>query len=495
MSDTEFDAEYDLVVIGGGAAGKSAALAGAQEGLGVAILEKLDQTGGTSVYAEGTAAFDSSEQRARKVPDKEGAHFPTKEEGFRRYVDYSHHRANPDVVHAFIDNASETIEMYKSLGVAYTDVTIYAYDQPNELYTFHRPEGLGAHCQEVLLKAVENAGVDIFTDTAAEHLIMEDGHVAGVEATDADGHTVRIGAKAVVLASGGFGNNKDMVQQYSWFPRTAQSMYQCVPTANTGAGLTMALEVGADTESLGALMIICCARGKTLNSHISGAGSQPVLWVNKTGRRFASEEVAPSFADAGNTMAEQPDSTVYAIIDQDTVEHLIAAGSDIGLGDFIPFHEKLTMLQMELDQAVEDGIAWKGATPEELATAIGLDPQTLSHTIAEYNAACDSGSDPEFYKRPDFLRPVRTAPLYAINMAPSVLVSCGGIRINGNMQVTDADYEPIPGLYAAGMEASGLYGDTYNLDVPGTANSFAHTSGRLAGRHAASVIKGALVGA
>ena len=97
----------------------------------------------------------------------------------------------------------------------------------------------------------------------------------------------------------------------------------------------MALEVGADTESLGALMIIPCARTKTFTSHVSGAGSQPGLWVNKTGRRFASEEVAMSFADAGNTIAKQPDAVVYAIIDSDTVKHLIEDGSEIGLGDFI----------------------------------------------------------------------------------------------------------------------------------------------------------------
>ncbi len=484
-----FDAEYDVVVIGSGGSGKSAALTAAQGGLNVALLEKMPQTGGTSIYAEGTAAFESSEQKARGVPDKEGKKFPTKEEGYRRYVDYSHHRANPDVIHALVDNSAETIDIYKSLGINYSEVTIYAYDQPNELYTFHRPEGLGAHCQEVLLQAVEDAGVDIFTSTRAQHLILSDGAVRGVVATDSSDKTIRLGARAVVLASGGFGNNPDLVEKYSWFSRTAHDMYQCVPTQNTGDGLAMALEAGADTESLGALMIACCARGKTLTSHSSGAGSQPVLWVNKTGKRFASEEVALSFADAGNVMAEQPEGAVYAIIDVDTVTHLIENGSDIGLGDFIPYHEKLVRLQTELDQDVADGIAWTGGTPEELAEAIGLDPQVLRQTIDEYNDACDQGEDPVFFKPSRFLRPVRKAPLYAINMAPSVLVSCGGIRVNGDMQVTDRDYTPIPGLYAVGMEASGLYGDTYNLDVPGTANSFAHASGRVAARHILDSVK------
>lgn len=493
MSDTALpiDAEYDVVVIGSGASGKSAALAAAEGGLNVAILEKLPQTGGASVFAEGTAAFESSEQKARGVPDHAGKHFPSKEEGFRRYTDYSHHRANPDVVRMQVENTAETIDMYKALGITYTDVTIYAYDQPHELYTFHRPEGLGARCQEVLLKAVENAGVDIFTSTPAQRLVIEDGRITGVIAEDSDGNTLRIAAKAVVLASGGYGNNPDLVAEHSWFPRTAHAMYQCVPTSNTGAGLGMALQAGADTESLGAVMIIACARDKTLTSHSSGAGSQPVLWVNKTARRFASEEVAMSFADTGNTMAKQPDATVYAIIDQATVDHLMTEGSDIGLGDFIPYGAKLDLLQAELDEDVAIGRAWKADSIPALAEAVGLDPEVLTETVDEYNIACDKGEDTRFYKPARFLRPVSAGPFYAINMAASVLVSCGGIRVNGNLQVVNKAYEPIPGLYAVGMEASGLYGDTYNLDVPGTANGFAHASGRVAGRHAVSVLAGA----
>ena len=491
VSDQSMDAEYDLVVVGGGASGKSAALTAARAGLRVALLEKQAETGGTSVYAEGTAAFESSEQSARGVPDHEGKHFPSKEEGFRRYVDYSHHRANPDVVRMQVENTAETIDIYKSLGVTYTEVTIYAYDQPNELYTFHRPEGLGAHCQEVLLKAIQDADVDIFTSTRANRLLMQDGTVVGVVAEDADANVLTIGAKAVILASGGFGNNPELVKKHSWFPHTAEHMFQAVPTNNTGDGLTMAVEAGADTASLGAVMIIPCGRGKTLTSHVSGAGSQPILWVNKTGRRFASEEVAMSFADAGNTIAKQPDAVVYAILDTETIGHLAENGSDIGLGDFIEYHMKLTRLQTELDQDTADGVAWKGETIEELAVAIGLDAGVLEATVNEYNEACDKGEDSLFYKPAPFLRPVRTGPFYAINMAPSVLVSCGGIRVNGNLQVTDADYAPIPGLYAVGMEASGLYGDTYNLDVPGTANGFAHASGRVAARHVISTLNAA----
>jgi fumarate reductase flavoprotein subunit len=382
-----------------------------------------------------------------------------------------------------VNNTAESIDIFKSLGIVYTDVDIYAYDQPNELYTFHRPDGLGARCQELLLRACINAGVDIFTSTPARQIIMKNGAVAGVLATDADGNDMLISCKAVILASGGYGNNPDLVKQHSWLARCAEFMYRCVPTENTGDGLTMALAAGADTESLGAIMIVPCARGKMLGSHVGGAGAQPVLWVNKLARRFAGEEVALSFANAGYNFAKQPDGRVFAILDAEMVRYYIEEGSDIGQGDFIPYHMKLNRLQTELDQDVADGLAWKGDTIQDLGKAMGLDPAALVRTVAEYNGFCDQGSDPVFFKPAKYLRAVRKAPFYAIDMAPSLLVSDGGIRVNGDLQVTDKDYCPIPGLYAVGNDASGLFGDTYNLDVPGTANGFAHASGRVAARH------------
>jgi fumarate reductase flavoprotein subunit len=484
------DAEYDLVVIGGGGSGKSAALTAAQGGLNVALLEKLKETGGTSIYAEGMAAFESSEQKARKAPKDAGQHFPTREEGFRRYTDYSHQRANPDVVRMQVNNTAESIDIMKSLGIEYTDVDIYAYDQPNELYTFHRPEGLGARCQEVLLRACVNAGVDIFTSTPAKRIIMKNGAVAGVMATDSDGNDMLIACKAVVVATGGYGNNPELVRKYSWLARSADFMYRCVPTENVGDGLNMAIEAGADTENLGAIMIVPCARTKTLGSHLGGAGAQPVLWVNKKAERFVGEEVALSFANAGYNFAKQVQGKVYAILDAEMVRHLMEEGSDIGQGDFIPYHMKLNRLQAELDQDVADGLAWKGDSIEALGKAMGVDPAVFGKTVAEYNEYCRKGHDPVFFKPAKYLRPVNKAPFYAIDMVPSLLVSDGGIRVNGDLQVTDADYKPITGLYAVGNDASGLYGDTYNLDVPGTANGFAHASGRVAARHALKVLKG-----
>lgn len=488
----DFDVEYDVVVVGGGGSGKSAAYTVASESdLSVVLLEKMKETGGTSAYAEGQCASESSEVKARERPDYPGklpedAHFPTCEEHIRNYITYSHRRANLDVVKAFVYNSAETIDILKSIGVVYTHVTNYAFEQPDELYTFHRPDGLGARVQELLLRACENSGVDIFVNTPVKELIFDDGRVAGVKARDEDGNEIRIGAKAVILATGGMANNPELIEEYSWMPQLRYTNKAGVPTQNTGDGLKMALSAGADTDALGTLMVTCCPPGKTAGSHIHGGAIQPTLWVDSKGRRYVNEQVAHSFSDMGNTIGMLPDGTSFSLFDADLVRHYMEVGSDIAQGDFCPYGAKLDRFADEIAQSIEDGdgAAYRADSLEELAGAIGVGAQVLRETVDAYNDACDKGVDDDMGKDPRYLRPIRKAPFVAIKVIPDVLVSCGGIRVNGDMQVTDKNYDPIPGLYAVGMEASGLYGDTYNLDCPGTANGFAHTSGRLAARHA-----------
>jgi fumarate reductase flavoprotein subunit len=402
----------------------------------------------------------------------------------------SHYRANPDVVKMMLDNSAETIDILKSMGAEFTDVNIYAYEQEHELYTFHRPEGIGEHMQELYLRNCINAGVDIFTSTPAKKIIMHDGVVVGVQALDAEGNIMKIGCKAVIIASGGYGNNLDMVRKHSWAHRMADYTYFYVDLENVGDGHNMAVEVGADTEEAALMMTECSRSHKSLSSHISGAASQPVLWVNKNGIRFAGEEIAMNFQLSGHVIALQPEVQAYAILDSDTVTHLMEDGSDVGTGDFIKYGEKLTRLKKELDQDAIDGIGWKGNTIEELAAAIGLDTAVLAKTVTEYNDSCDKGYDPLYYKPAKYLRPIRKAPFYAIDLGTAMEVSCGSIRVNGNLQVLDKDRQIIPGLYAVGNDAFGLYGDYYTLDIPGSAQGFAQTSGRVAARHVVKTVKG-----
>lgn len=480
----EFDVEYDLVVVGGGASGKSAALIAARAGKNVVVLEKMPETGGLSMYAEGTAAFESSVQKELGTPRLSKYHFPTKKEGLEKLMGYSHQRANYEVARAFVENSAETIDIYRDLGVVYKTCDIAAEDDPNELWTFHLPEGLGAHCQEVLLDAIQKLDVDIFTETPAKELIVEGGRVVGVVA-ESEGAPLRIGGKAVILATGGMGSNPDRIFKYSWFAPAAYNMNTLTPLQNMGDGLDLALSAGADPTVITTCPILAAGgRDMTMDSQVGGAGVNPGVWVNKTGHRFAAESVAENLGDIGTYYGKQPGGIVWSILSQADVDRLVSEGSEIAIGEFVVYHKPMDRLPIELDAHLESGLVKKADTLEELADMMDVPQDVFVETMRSYNEACEKGYDDAFMKKPQYLRAVDKAPFYAIPLTTGTMGSAGGIKINGNMQVVDVDGNAIEGLYAVGLDATGLYGDSYNMEIPGCANGFAHTSGRIAARHA-----------
>lgn len=480
----EFDVEYDLVVVGGGASGKSAALIAARAGKNVVVLEKMPETGGLSMYAEGTAAFESSVQKELGTPRLSKYHFPTKEEGLEKLMGYSHQRANYEVARAFVENSAETIDIYRDLGVVYKTCDIAAEDDPNEVWTFHLPEGLGAHCQEVLLDAIQKLDVDIFTETPAKELIVEGGRVVGVVA-ESEGAPLRIGGKAVILATGGMGSNPDRIFKYSWFAPAAYNMNTLTPLQNMGDGLDLALSAGADPTVITTCPILAAGgRDMTMDSQVGGAGVNPGVWVNKTGHRFAAESVAENLGDIGTYYGKQPGGIVWSILSQADVDRLVSEGSEIAIGEFVVYHKPMDRLPIELDAHLESGLVKKADTLEELADMMDVPQDVFVETMRSYNEACEKGYDDAFMKKPQYLRAVDKAPFYAIPLTTGTMGSAGGIKINGNMQVVDVDGNAIEGLYAVGLDATGLYGDSYNMEIPGCANGFAHTSGRIAARHA-----------
>ena len=480
----EFDVEYDLVVVGGGASGKSAALIAARAGKNVVVLEKMPETGGLSMYAEGTAAFESSVQKELGTPRHYKYHIPPKKERLVNLMGYSHQRANNQVSRAFVENSAETIDIYRDLGVVYKTCDIAAEDDPNELWTFHLPEGLGAHCQEVLLDAIQKLDVDIFTETPAKELIVEGGRVVGVVA-ESEGAPLRIGGKAVILATGGMGSNPDRIFKYSWFAPAAYNMNTLTPLQNMGDGLDLALSAGADPTVITTCPILAAGgRDMTMDSQVGGAGVNPGVWVNKTGHRFAAESVAENLGDIGTYYGKQPGGIVWSILSQADVDRLVSEGSEIAIGEFVVYHKPMDRLPIELDAHLESGLVKKADTLEELADMMDVPQDVFVETMRSYNEACEKGYDDAFMKKPQYLRAVDKAPFYAIPLTTGTMGSAGGIKINGNMQVVDVDGNAIEGLYAVGLDATGLYGDSYNMEIPGCANGFAHTSGRIAARHA-----------
>lgn len=481
MGTYTFDVEYDVAVIGGGAAGKSAALMAARAGLNVVILEKMDAAMGSSMHAEGCCAFESSEQKAREGGE---VHMPSKEEGFKEYLNYSHFRAYAPVVSMFVENSADAVEMLKGVGVTFDDVVKYLPDMEEELASMHIPEGLGMKVQELLLRAVIQEDVDIYVRTKVNHVLLEEGRAVGVEITDADGCDLLVGAKAVVVATGGYAFNPDMVARFNVLGGDTH-VWTTLPDElgvnNTGDGITMVEEIGGLVNG-GVLQLFAGGMGKIVGSESGAAGTQPTLWVDQHGKRFINEDVAKRGTYAGTCLAALGGSYGYGILDQSIIDHLRTVGSEISFGAFLPYHQPMSHVMVEMKEDMEQGTVFMADTIEDLADQIGVDKDQFLRTVDAYNAMCAAGKDEEFYKDPQFLDALVTGPFYAFKIAPDFPTSCGGIVVNEKLQVIGADHKPIKGLYAAGNDASGLYGDTYTMTIPGSTNGFAHTSGMVAGR-------------
>ncbi len=483
----QFDASYDVVVVGAGASGLSCAVQAAKDGLSCAILEKEEHTGGSSAFAEGHAAFESDEQKKRGIE-------VTKDTAFNTYLDYSHWRADAPLVSRFVENAATTITMLREeVGVHYEDVTVTALDQPGELTTWHLPEGEVARVIELLEAEARRRGVDVFLSTAATQILTDDnGKVIGLAAKDNDGQQVRLGAKAVVIGTGGFAANPEMLDKYTKYG-VGNQMINVGGQGNTGDGINMVLAAGgSEHNSIGCLLLFPLMRDKTITSHTNCTGMQPYFWVNATGKRFIDEVVGMAFGNAGDITAVQPGAFYWSIIDQATIRHLVEDGNEIGLGIYVRNNELMINLPTEIEaDAADEGRTnvFKGETVEELAEKMGLDPSVVRAEVDAYNELCRNGEDTKFHKPAKFLRPVAEGPFFAIKMETGIMISMGALKIDERMRCLNGDGLPVPGLYSVGCDAGGLFGESYALPIPGSANGFALTSGWLAADDIAAEIK------
>ncbi|MCV2394756.1 FAD-dependent oxidoreductase [Actinotalea sp. M2MS4P-6] len=478
-------ASYDVVVVGGGGSGHSAALRAARNGLSVAVLEKEPAIGGNSQFAEGVGAIQTSLQK------EQGLDQLSREEAFQILVDYSHYFANPEVVAAFINNSATTVDIFRDLGVPFHMIT--SFDPDSEYKVWHLVKGGVGVAVQIMHEAALKAGVDFFTSTRARHLVKDGDKVSGVVAEAEDGELIRLEAGAVIIASGGYTSNEEMRKKYvtMYDPNNA---YPNDPSNNQGDGILMTFEAGGDSFGLGMLMLNgAWVRGKSLGSHLNCASTQPYLWVNLDGRRFTTETAVQEFQNAGNILSRQPEGVQFTILDQTIIDHLVNDGCEVGIGAYVLSGEKLTRLEAEIEEDLVDGIhVWKADTIEELAAKMGVNVDVFTREVAEYNEACHAGKDAKFFK-PKYLFPIETGPFYAIKGHNGFVCSQGGIRINGKMEVLDKGSFPIPGLYAVGVDAGGMYGDTYPARLAGVSCGFAMTSGWMAADAATKALRDAPV--
>lgn len=465
----------DLVVIGGGGAGIMAALAAAERGVSVIMLEKLGSPGGNSIYPAGPFAVDSPVQK------RLGINAP-KDLFFKESMHYTHWRLNPKIIRVFIDKTGDTIRWLEEKGVEFTGLRKLYPTQ--ETPVWHMLKEVGArHLFKVLVKYCDEVGVKVLRRTPATKILTNKrGRVTGVLAKTAkteEGNELTITTKSVVIATGGYGGNKELLKKY--YPAYSENMHNC-GFPHKGDGLLMAMEIGVATEGLGILQLNGPRVPKT--NVITRFTRKPYnILVNKKGERFIDEATTP-FPEMGNAVDRQPDKMVFALFDEQLRQRILDEYEEDEKMEMPPRERML----LEVERYKQNGYFKTFDSWEEVAKWIGADPAVLQATIHEYNSFCDKGRDAMFAKDKEHLLPLRTPPFHAIKAYSGYYNTIGGIKVNERMEVMNKKDKPIPGVFAAGVDVGGWETETYNARLSGGTFSFALNSGRIAGESAAAYI-------
>jgi fumarate reductase flavoprotein subunit len=466
----------DVVVAGSGAAGMAAALTLAEGGAKVAVFEKQRSLGGTSNFFQGTFAVESAMQRERYVDY-------TRDQAFKNTMDYSHWRANPRLVRAIIDESGRTIAWLQSQGVVFIDATINMPDSP---LTYHTIKGRGEAVIKTLVDQARARAVQVFPGTPVTGLLKQGGRIAGV-VVETDGDEVEVAAKAVVLATGGYANNREWIKKYTGYD-LGVNLFPVGNTGKTGDGLRMAWEAGAAEEGVETIEMFRVApvgAEFAMGCNLEQAAAQPDLWVTARGRRFCDESIGFWDTPVGNAQARfKADGYTFSILDDSIIDRLAMRGLDKGVGIEFPPGYRLDNLRNEIQAALDHGSAevFAADSLEELAGKTGMEPGTLAATVEEYNRYCARGHDELFAKDRRYLRSLVGSRFYAVRGRAVFLGTMGGIKVTERLEVVDKKDTVIPGLYAGGFDAGGMYGDSYPIkSSSGLASAFALNSGRIAG--------------
>ncbi len=472
--DTEKEVEEialstDVVVIGGGAAGMSAAVRLDEKGKNVILLEKSSFLGGAlSVSGGNQVVMGSKLQETAGVTDDSVASMV---EDFKKN---GADKNNEEMLTLFAQNVGETTDWFHEyVGVNY-DMEgglhqLGEYSHNREL-AYEGGGAGGAQAMKDFIETKEN--IQVYLSTCANELIVEDGVITGVKAVSLDGtKEYTITAGNVVLATGGYGNNDDLLTE------ELQSSLYYGPASSTGDGILMATVKGIDAQTANMEYGKRYPNGIEVEegmakSTIAGnivAWTMSAILVNAEGERVVNEK--SSNRNILETEIEQTNSMLYLLLDEET---------------FNVWKTKLASAGIS-DQDIEKYLAANGSTTpvfahgetlEEVAGVVGMDAETLKKTVETYNSYVDSGVDADFGRSADYMTmKIGNGPYNLIEQKPRFATTMGGLVINGDMQVLNTSGEVISGLYAAGEVTGQVMGD----DSPsGANNAWALTSGKMA---------------
>jgi fumarate reductase flavoprotein subunit len=470
--------ETDVAVIGGGCTGMAAAMAAADLGMKVAVFEKqahLAQGG------NGPFAVESRLQREKRMT------FSVKD-AFEFYMKHTHYRADAKLVKAYLTKSAGTIDWFMNMGINFIDVITY---YPGAEFVWHYKDPESPAFTDLLAEKIKSKGGVVFTQMPARELIKQNGRITGLIVEDASGAAMQVNARAVVIGTGGFGENIEMVEKYTRFAGYPFLARSNDPTLN-GDGVRMAWEVGAGQSEM------WMDSYRSLPAPYSGPGGtpfelgvmrQPILMVNQLGERFVNEEIVYNGGFAGNAVDAQKGRCAYGIFDEDTNRYYEENDWDWILGYTGYYRSK--DVSAVFKKAMDEGYQHLFMTDsmEDLCNLTGIPLQGLKKTVEEYNRACETGRDDLFFKSDKYLKPVRKPRFYAGRFFLSVYGGLGGVKINHRAEALTKDFDVIPGLYCGGNDANSICGGTYPFYLCGHTSGFAYNTGRIAGENAATYVK------
>jgi len=457
--------DADIVVVGSGIAGFFAAMISKEQGpdLKVVLLEKNAYYGGSTLFAECNGPA--------RLQDEAGARASA-----ASHLKSTNYIANPMLWYEqALDAAYNSAWLFGKHNVQY-----YSPGGP----TFYEGGNGTIPVQKNLTPDCQALGVDMRPGCRAKALIMADEYTCtGVQYADKEGvHTIN--AKAVILCTGGMSTNKELLSYYS-----SQDMEKIIGwgAGQDGDGHLMAEQTAhgmANHLTVSSLFNNVAGYAYDSKLGVSVAMQYSDLYVNEDGIRFCDESQGGSLGTSESGKLIEGEGYVWSIADRSMIERYEAGGCSRHYSGFADacFATPIE-LQAELDAAVAkaDGNTFKADTVEELAALIGVDPAALSATVASYTKYAEAGVDEEWGKPAEYLWPCNTAPYYAFKISSGMLNTNGGIRINRNAQVVDARFNPISGLYAAGVCTSGWDGEVYG---GGSCQTVGMWAGSKAARHA-----------
>ena len=488
--------EADVIVVAAGLSGLAAAIAAAENGCQVIAFEKSQGTGGAANTGMGPLAVGSPLQRQQMVTLTPG-------EAFRKHMNFTHYRVNARLVRDYYHKSGDTIQWLMDMGVQFAGVQrAFAADEVTRPYadgefTWHvvlPSDGStpGPRSASAMTKAMtdyaEELGVEFIFETPVHKIIMEDGYAVGVLARNADGEEIEARASAVILATGGFGANPEMIKEETNY-EFGKTIFNFAVPGMTGDGLRMAWEVGAGKVQP-SMELMYQLPNNMEHFILDGAFRQPCLWVNRNGERFMPEDQIGNTTFTGNALAAQPGKVGFVIFDTPLLNRYKRNGPDI-LSHVHP-HDLYDHFDAAWDKDIAEGYdpICEADTLEELAEKAGIDIDGFMAQIEEYNEMCDNGFDEIFEKNRMYMQPIRKGKFYCCRQHVGAYGSLGGILINHRTEVLDADSRVIPGLYAVGVDACNIYGDSYPFILSGNTMGFCLNSGRIAGENAAAAIFG-----